>query len=66
MHEILRFAQNDNYLVGLTVRRGRLAAMPPTAPSFKTQLPVILSETKWSEESHDYFTYNPFSSDYFL
>jgi len=36
-----------------------LAAVPPTTSS-KTQMSVILSVTKWSEESPDYFMFYPF------
>ena len=43
-------------------RMGWLEAVPPTTPSSKTQVSVILSETKWSEESPSNFIYFPFNN----
>ena len=62
MYEILRFAQNDKDLV--YQREGGGGWWPshqPPLPS-KTQMAVILSETKCSEESHANFKNYQFSS----
>jgi len=63
MYEILRFAQNDKDLVCQREGGGGwwLSHQPP--PPSKTQVAVILSETKCSEESHANFKNYPFSSD---
>ena len=61
---VIRFAQNDKDLVCRREGGGGWWPGHQPLPPSKTQMAVILSETKCSEESHANFKNYPFSSDY--